>query len=472
MSLTTSKGNGILSDLLRTFDDLPPSAALREVLARLPPSECFQGQEAVVTTMAKLRKYRSACNYLVRAASRFGIFRHSKVSAVTIRPPKLPTSDPGQSHERFLGCLKRMGLNWDSSSDARFGVSLPVASAQFQTEMASLKPKVHAEIQHLFHYEINSTLQRPRVICSSKSACFLCDRFLRLHGEFFIERSHGVLYSKWTLPNVNQVIPPSGRRRLHELVDAFAQSIQREVGQVVRKASSKRTHPNESLISVTEIQQWGESNASIGQIVTSTAKQSSHGIAANDTEMTSEQEEDAKAQGGLAVPTAHIDGEKFSPNTPLGCHLPQEVADNLSLKGPPSESLRDEVDASTTIHDPGACSTISDRTKQDHSSLDDEVFREQYELLHPSDVRSSIDLGGCRDLLTSALIKDHGSRLSDTSVEYDKSQADVFNGYKLSYSAGVSQRIDLHELELFLESSSLFTIPRLLASIHHLRGHI
>ena len=53
--------------------------------------------------------------------------------------------------------------------------------------------KVHAEIQLLFFYELHSERIRPRTICSSKSACYLCDLFFRLHGQYYVPRTHGRL---------------------------------------------------------------------------------------------------------------------------------------------------------------------------------------------------------------------------------------------------------------------------------------
>ncbi len=65
------------------------------------------------------------------------------------------------------------------------------------------------------------------------------------------------------------------------------------------------------------------------------------------------------------------------------------------------------------------------------------------------------------DIIFAPSLTNHGSdgsRISDTPAEYENSQTDEVNRYELSYSAGVSQRIDLHDLELFLESSSLSTV--------------
>jgi hypothetical protein len=61
--------------------------------------------------------------------------------------------------------------------------------------------KVHAEMQLLFFYEMHPSRQRPRHICSSKSACYLCNLYFALHGGFYVPRTHGRLYAGWVLPD-------------------------------------------------------------------------------------------------------------------------------------------------------------------------------------------------------------------------------------------------------------------------------
>ncbi|KAH7303693.1 hypothetical protein BKA65DRAFT_225964 [Rhexocercosporidium sp. MPI-PUGE-AT-0058] len=61
--------------------------------------------------------------------------------------------------------------------------------------------KIHAEIQLLFLYELHPGRPQPRVICSSKSACYLCNLFFHLYGGFHVPRTHGRLYDKWILPH-------------------------------------------------------------------------------------------------------------------------------------------------------------------------------------------------------------------------------------------------------------------------------
>ncbi|KAF7944996.1 uncharacterized protein EAE97_005629 [Botrytis byssoidea] len=60
-------------------------------------------------------------------------------------------------------------------------------------------PKAH-EIQLISFYEQFPAGLPPRCIGSSKSACFLCDLFIKKHGLYRISRSHGRLYPKWTIP--------------------------------------------------------------------------------------------------------------------------------------------------------------------------------------------------------------------------------------------------------------------------------
>ena len=68
---------------------------------------------------------------------------------------------------------------------------------------ARQESKVHAEIQLLYFYESMrpcSGVIRPRVICSEKHACFLCDIFIRSHAQFYAASTHGTFYSQWRLP--------------------------------------------------------------------------------------------------------------------------------------------------------------------------------------------------------------------------------------------------------------------------------
>ena len=67
---------------------------------------------------------------------------------------------------------------------------------------ASASCFVHGEVQLVLFYETAKNLKRPRAIGSSKSACFLCDLFIRKHGGFGMSHAHMKLYPKWRIPEI------------------------------------------------------------------------------------------------------------------------------------------------------------------------------------------------------------------------------------------------------------------------------
>ncbi|KAF7882302.1 uncharacterized protein EAF01_011754 [Botrytis porri] len=59
---------------------------------------------------------------------------------------------------------------------------------------------VHSETQLIHFYEQYPAGSAPRYKGSSKSACFLCDSFIRKHGLYRISHLHCRLYPRWTVP--------------------------------------------------------------------------------------------------------------------------------------------------------------------------------------------------------------------------------------------------------------------------------
>lgn len=132
--------------------------------------------------------------------------------------------------------------------------------------------KVHAEIQLLFHYELYPDRPRPRIICSSKSACYLCNLFFRLHGGFFVPRTHGRLYEKWTLPDWSDV-PVERHRDLAVILTRLRATLEDET-QKASRSMERYLHPNESVL--LPLARWPSSSAlsrnrlSTGEASTST----------------------------------------------------------------------------------------------------------------------------------------------------------------------------------------------------------
>jgi hypothetical protein len=63
---------------------------------------------------------------------------------------------------------------------------------------------IHAEIQLVVHHELSNPKVWPRAIGASKEACFLCDAFIRAHGQCRVTKSHGCTFWKWTVPDLQE----------------------------------------------------------------------------------------------------------------------------------------------------------------------------------------------------------------------------------------------------------------------------
>lgn len=108
--------------------------------------------------------------------------------------------------------------------------------------------KVHAEIQLLFFYELHPELPRPRFICSSKSACYMCNLFFSIHGGFHIPRTHGKLYDKWTLPTWLE-LPTERHSELNRVSTLLKQTIDEKAVQASQRRRKKaHSDPRESFL--------------------------------------------------------------------------------------------------------------------------------------------------------------------------------------------------------------------------------
>ncbi|KAL5344216.1 hypothetical protein ACLOAV_010834 [Pseudogymnoascus australis] len=124
--------------------------------------------------------------------------------------------------------------------------------------------KVHAEIQLLFFYEEHANLPRPRIICASKSACYLCNLFFKIHGVFQVPRSHGKLYTQWILPDWLG-IPPSRHAELGGITAQLNKAMETRL----QSRTNGHPFPYESVISIPR--DWTPSTTSKVTSVASTS---------------------------------------------------------------------------------------------------------------------------------------------------------------------------------------------------------
>ena len=106
--------------------------------------------------------------------------------------------------------------------------------------------KVHAEIQLLFFYELYPNRPRPRFICSSKSACYLCNLFFHLHNGFSIPHTHGKLYEKWLLPDWLD-LPVRRQWELGVILTTLKETVDEKIQEALG-SQLRYNHPNESVL--------------------------------------------------------------------------------------------------------------------------------------------------------------------------------------------------------------------------------
>ncbi|OCL08049.1 hypothetical protein AOQ84DRAFT_377129 [Glonium stellatum] len=213
-------------------------------------------KEKFMLRLRKLAHYVSATNHLLEAAYTFPILRSIEVRGVSIAPLPLAIHLQRKMTLPSTGLLNQY-LNGHRAVELKATMtklkqqsqhSLLALQSEVRNRVCEIKYKIHAEIQLLFHYEEqgNKTL-KPRVIVSNKSACFLCDLFLKRHGIFHTPRTHGTLYDMWTLPDLTTLqVPQERRAELKTIVQEFGITIEQMLIHSIEAGATPRLHPNES----------------------------------------------------------------------------------------------------------------------------------------------------------------------------------------------------------------------------------
>ncbi|KIX97397.1 uncharacterized protein Z520_06849 [Fonsecaea multimorphosa CBS 102226] len=97
---------------------------------------------------------------------------------------------------------------------------------------------VHAEVQMVIHYILKATGPRPRIIGTSKAACFLCHLFITEHKVFAVSAWHGRLYDQWTIPDLKEYSPAN-----ITALRATIQEMHRKCTQLISTRSPLRPYP-------------------------------------------------------------------------------------------------------------------------------------------------------------------------------------------------------------------------------------
>lgn len=247
-------GLALLGILVKTAHELGLRNGFESFVNSMPKAE-KETKLRLRMTVQKLGRYYDVCLFLIAAATR-PIFQKVNIKLLPSRLPQDHQTSGGDHQASLLNTLTRVLPQ--SSSGTRASIrSLEVRSGRrFEIveevflKMLKERHPIHAEIQLLYFYELNSVPRPPRVITSSKSACFLCNLFMKMHGRFHTPRTHGVLYHHWNLPGGETLalLPKQQRREVEELMQRFSTAIEELVQSTINAGKAVLRQPNESVV--------------------------------------------------------------------------------------------------------------------------------------------------------------------------------------------------------------------------------
>jgi hypothetical protein len=198
-----------LVELVKTIHELNCIGDIGGMLRSIPnqfmdPST----QRSLHNIITKVARYHEISRYLYRMSKKYEAIRSMALDIVQL--PESAYSRPvTEYHASTLSPIfTRLGIPHRKQKSEQIFRLLEVteqeANAQVaaQTRKTLAEAKIHAEIQLLYHIALNPSKFPPRVIASSKDACFLCNAFITMHGKVHMSRTHGRLYPGWRLPVV------------------------------------------------------------------------------------------------------------------------------------------------------------------------------------------------------------------------------------------------------------------------------
>lgn len=187
---------------------------------------------SLLNVIKKVARYRQAARFLYRTV--FKEHNVNRLKAVAVNLPKeyferpAPSSvdyyprlssallriHPKYAKEKTLGQIYRLLLTKEERS----------VDEDFSERVLKIlnEAKIHAEIQLIAHCESwlsGGSVLPPRVICSSKDACYLCNLSIAIcRGKTHTPRSHGRVYPGWRLPLQNQQLAANFNQTLESKI--------------------------------------------------------------------------------------------------------------------------------------------------------------------------------------------------------------------------------------------------------------
>lgn len=339
-----------LRDIVDAMYDLSHSAVWESVKVSMPPLDIQSGQiDRLIRAVDKLSRYKEVSRYLYRTAKKYPIARLVRVRVVDLSSTTFERSPP----EDFVGAeldrsFERVRVDKQTLDKvcALLGRSLSRARYSFDEAIKPSRdrPVIHAEVQLLAYCDLDLRGMKPRVICSSKKACFMCNFLIKTHGKMYTPHTHGRLYRGWRLTTAD------GHQLANELNLALEGRLKESLTWM-RRENRRIKHPlpeNESathtlILSSTTLVETESTSGGIGE-----ERDEVDGLAAAAKSTTPENPELAAGNDRIS-PSAepHSSPADPTPVPPRGHEPLTEISANIDArKGVPVKKSDFEQDAS------------------------------------------------------------------------------------------------------------------------------
>lgn len=219
-----------------------------------------------IDSLQKIGNYYRATRQLTTAARRkkCHLFRNIRVMSFDIKIPAT-VRKPAKRGES-MALIRSLVDEVDGAKLLKqFQGSDSVADGAIVKKLNEARSglKIHAEIKLLLFYECHPQPRQPRLIAASKSSCYLCDQFCRIHGAFQVLATYGTFNERWLLPDW---VNPYPGTRLGESVRQFDRKLNTLLRELLQH-TRRQPLPIESLVGLSA--SW----SSLTQLKDSTRRQ-------------------------------------------------------------------------------------------------------------------------------------------------------------------------------------------------------
>lgn len=208
----------------------------------------------LINMISKVARYREAARLLYRMAKNTPLSRKMRLVLVQL-PQKMFDKDLSSDYTPDLRNTLPLIDELKNGKGLEqvchlLSTTEEQANRQFieQTRKTLREARIHAEIQLLYYCEfyMSPNAHTPRVVCSSKDACWLCNEFILMYEKIHTPRCHGKLYPGWRLPT-------SCGPKYHDLATRYNIRLQDHVKNGLERLFAKRKRtvyldPNESTL--------------------------------------------------------------------------------------------------------------------------------------------------------------------------------------------------------------------------------